>query len=561
MDDTMLAEANAIRPQASDAVASNSARASLRAPSLLMVNVFMIFGLLILVFLSPSVEDTFRLYMLGVGIECALALLTVIFMRLERLDVRQTARLHWPGWSAILWTLMMAPGLLLLAVGFNLLMAGLLGYTTPVSPAAFPKTLADAAALLLATVVAAPLCEELMFRGYVQRAYERGSPWIGVSATALLFTLYHLRFQGAFALLPVSLALGFVVWRTHSLLPGILLHALYNGVAAGMMVAAAFLPLPTLGLLAMLGCCACLLTLPALPLALWQLWRATAPPQPPSPETRLKWQRWLWPVPLAALLALYAYAAVVEIIVGGFPERLAVEALTLEAPAAWETAPTWAYKLYNGYNEEVGWATCSVEPAAGQFVLDCAAEREAFSLPRLLPERWLGNARAAEAATWAYRATWLPEAALDLVAVEGVHVSAGNTVKASLVKPAPGEILLTIVGADATPAPLSLPGDVLLQGEWPWRLAGLPFDIAYGAARPYGWFDAAGAFHLETAYVLVEGAQPIWTPAGNFVAWKVLLKYTDAAGKEVALAAWYDAAAPYTLVRYDDGVVSYLLEE
>ena len=45
-----------------------------------------------------------------------------------------------------------------------------------------------------------------MFRGYVQRAYDRGKPLTGIMVGGLIFALYHLQFQGLFALLPVAFA-------------------------------------------------------------------------------------------------------------------------------------------------------------------------------------------------------------------------------------------------------------------------------------------------------------------------------------------------------------------
>ena len=88
---------------------------------------------------------------------------------------------------------------------------------------------------------------------------------------------------------------------------------------------------------------------------------------------------------------------------------------------------------------------------------------------------------------------------------------------------------------------------------------GLPFEIGYGSQLSFAWLDEGGAMQVSPAYVGVVGGEPVWTPAGAFVAWKVVLKYTPTAGEETTLAAWYTAEAPHMLVRYDEGGVSYLL--
>jgi membrane protease YdiL (CAAX protease family) len=77
------------------------------------------------------------------------------------------------------------------------------------------------------------ICEELLFRGAVLALLRKGmgAPW-AVVLQAALFALAHLygfRFLPTFA---VGLATGWLVWRTGSLIPAMLLHILHNGIAA-----------------------------------------------------------------------------------------------------------------------------------------------------------------------------------------------------------------------------------------------------------------------------------------------------------------------------------------
>ena len=44
---------------------------------------------------------------------------------------------------------------------------------------------------LCGTVILAPICEEIFFRGFVQAAYERYSPRYGYIITGILFGSYH----------------------------------------------------------------------------------------------------------------------------------------------------------------------------------------------------------------------------------------------------------------------------------------------------------------------------------------------------------------------------------
>jgi membrane protease YdiL (CAAX protease family) len=76
------------------------------------------------------------------------------------------------------------------------------------------------------------LCEELLFRGYVQRQAERsmGVVW-GIVFTGVLFGLYHLRLTQAVPLSVLGIYLCYLTWRTGSLWPAIVVHFLNNGFA------------------------------------------------------------------------------------------------------------------------------------------------------------------------------------------------------------------------------------------------------------------------------------------------------------------------------------------
>lgn len=76
------------------------------------------------------------------------------------------------------------------------------------------------------------LCEELLFRGYAQRQFERaGGAFWGVFASGVLFGCYHLRPSQLAPLVVLGFYLAYLVWRTGSLWPAILVHMLHNAIA------------------------------------------------------------------------------------------------------------------------------------------------------------------------------------------------------------------------------------------------------------------------------------------------------------------------------------------
>ena len=88
-------------------------------------------------------------------------------------------------------------------------------------------------ATLIVAVFVAPFCEETFFRGFVFTGFKQGMPVIwAIVFSSLVFAVAHAD-PGSFAVLfIIGLALAFLRWRTRSIWPGMILHALNNGIAA-----------------------------------------------------------------------------------------------------------------------------------------------------------------------------------------------------------------------------------------------------------------------------------------------------------------------------------------
>lgn len=76
------------------------------------------------------------------------------------------------------------------------------------------------------------ICEEIFFRGYVQRQLERSTSvmW-GIILSGLIFGLFHLRLTQIVPLSLLGLYLAFLVWRTGSLWAPMIVHFLNNALA------------------------------------------------------------------------------------------------------------------------------------------------------------------------------------------------------------------------------------------------------------------------------------------------------------------------------------------
>jgi ABC-2 type transport system permease protein/sodium transport system permease protein len=91
--------------------------------------------------------------------------------------------------------------------------------------------------LILLTLAVTPgLCEEFFFRGYLIGSHRRAMPaWVTILVSAVLFGIFHVITTSVLAterLLPstfLGLVLGWICIRTGSVLPGMLLHTVHNG--------------------------------------------------------------------------------------------------------------------------------------------------------------------------------------------------------------------------------------------------------------------------------------------------------------------------------------------
>ena len=81
-------------------------------------------------------------------------------------------------------------------------------------------------------VIFAPVCEELVFRGFIFRGWSQTSlgPVGAIALTAVLFGLMHVQYSwsGIFDVMVFGLVVGWMRWRTESIVAPMLLHFTIN---------------------------------------------------------------------------------------------------------------------------------------------------------------------------------------------------------------------------------------------------------------------------------------------------------------------------------------------
>lgn len=94
-----------------------------------------------------------------------------------------------------------------------------------------PERVPEFAAYVFAVVVAAPIVEELVFRGAGFTLFAEHGERLAIVVTGVAFGLAHGLLEGLPIITAFGLGLGYLRARTGSLYPCVLLHAIFNALA------------------------------------------------------------------------------------------------------------------------------------------------------------------------------------------------------------------------------------------------------------------------------------------------------------------------------------------
>ena len=156
------------------------------------------------------------------------SILTMVIFLVAKWSVVSRHWLQTRPWATLLWCVMAALGALIPSAWLQEIMPAL----PNLAEDTFDMILKDRWGYLVIGLLA-PLAEELVFRGAILRALLqwKRNPWIGIVISALLFALIHMNpVQMPHAFL-IGILLGWMYYRTDSIIPGIVYHWVNNTVA------------------------------------------------------------------------------------------------------------------------------------------------------------------------------------------------------------------------------------------------------------------------------------------------------------------------------------------
>ena len=83
---------------------------------------------------------------------------------------------------------------------------------------------------ILHSCIIVPIVEEIGFRGIFLAGLlkSRCRPWLAILITAIVFALFHMSFVKIISTLGFGIIIGWLYWRTGSIIPGIVIHIVNN---------------------------------------------------------------------------------------------------------------------------------------------------------------------------------------------------------------------------------------------------------------------------------------------------------------------------------------------
>jgi membrane protease YdiL (CAAX protease family) len=470
---------------------------------------------------------------------------TLWMLRHNQIDIRESGGLNKTRASLLLVATLLGGGAWLVTSLVEILIVQITGYIPPTPEGMLPSTSFQAALIFVGLVIAAPICEEILFRGTIQPAYQkRTTRSLAVLIPSLLFAFYHFRLQGLPALLMISFLLGYTYWRTQSLTVTIALHAANNFLAAIVLIRAGLFP--TLGL-----------PFPSLPagafgimmlvVGLVLLQRLIPNPQMlvERESEPIQLPRWkvLWPILLAALL--FIVVAVQEISKAKNLATLALDGQRLPVSA------NWVYEIQHKGNEKIGESICQWHQGEIDSNLSCKSTNERFEIQT--GNGYFSSLAGSSSLNVQWRTFDLHLVNLSQKNLNDIYQHGWQ------IQELDGNLQLSLQAENLAQDTLTFAPHTLLQEEWAWRLMGLDFvsgrsyKVEY--LNPLTWRQETedNGPLLKQEKLTITGPETISIPAGEFLAWKASLSNGQ--------TAWYSVEQPTILLRFDANMFNFLLVE
>ncbi len=157
----------------------------------------------------------------------------LIYCLVKKINIRETFRFNNPGLVPTLLVVLISVPAYFVAAMLNNVLIYFLQFIgkLPATPIPVPRNLQELAAGILVIAVAPGICEEIMHRGLLLRAYEKRGSYKAVVIVSVFFGIFHFDITNFFGPVFLGLIIGYYVIRTNSIFAGMLAHFLNNTIA------------------------------------------------------------------------------------------------------------------------------------------------------------------------------------------------------------------------------------------------------------------------------------------------------------------------------------------
>jgi len=166
-----------------------------------------------------------------VVVEGVAALVTILIFALMKWSPVSRTYLRSRPWGVLAWIVVLAFGLVLPAQGLQ----DALGLTMDDAQADALRQLISEPAGFLVLCILAPLSEEMVMRGAVLRSLLKllkgKSAWVAIVLSAMIFGALHGNVAQMVNATLMGLLLGWMYWRSGSIVPGLVFHCVNNTIA------------------------------------------------------------------------------------------------------------------------------------------------------------------------------------------------------------------------------------------------------------------------------------------------------------------------------------------
>ena len=182
---------------------------------------------------EPQKTYTFISFIIGQGF---MLVPLFWFLRSRKEPVAERLRIRFVSSDVIISTIYLSFGIIILSDELDRIIQTFLpapDYILDLNGLLQPESIMGFFLLFIAVVIIAPLGEELLFRGFLQQVLEKH--WKDVTkavlVTALFFAMIHMNPYWFVQIYILGILLGFLAWKTKSVLPPLILHGINNAMA------------------------------------------------------------------------------------------------------------------------------------------------------------------------------------------------------------------------------------------------------------------------------------------------------------------------------------------